>query len=55
MKPWPEAHIEQLALGLHIGMSIELIAELMNRDAEECELKARELNLQYSKREEEAF
>jgi hypothetical protein len=56
-KPWSAVELDDLQRGLRIGVSIEVIADVIERDPDEVRRTARELGLllRRSRRAEEAF
>jgi hypothetical protein len=56
-KPWSAVELDDLQRGLRIGVSIEVIADVIDRDPDEVRRTARELGLplRRSRRAEEAF
>jgi hypothetical protein len=44
-RPWSEIELSDVRRGLKIGVSIEIIADFINRDVEEVRQKAHELGL----------
>jgi len=44
-RPWSEIELSDVRRGLKIGVSIEIIADFINRDVDEVRQKAHELGL----------